>query len=92
MLTAKSAKSDLFSVDIIKLPRYFAFAVESISSLTNSSLILFISLSVSTTALSVTAFLTDVVALKVALVHLFLAIELLAPYVQPFSSLKFMFK
>ena len=76
----------------MKLPKYFALAVASISSVTNSSLILFISLSVSTTALSVTAFLTEVVALNVALVHLFLAIELLAPYVQPFSSLRFIFK
>ena len=79
IFTAKSARSDLFSVDMIKLPKYFAFAEASISSVTNSSLILFISFKVSTTALSVTAFLTDVDALKVALVHLFLAIELLAP-------------
>ena len=64
---------------MIKFPKYFAFAVESISSLTNSSLILLISPKVSTTALSVTSFLTDVEALNVALVHLFLAILLLAP-------------
>ena len=64
---------------MIKFPKYFAFAVESISSLTNSSLILLISPKVSTTALSVTSFLTDVEALNVALVHLFRAILLLAP-------------
>ena len=64
---------------MMKLPKYLAFAVESISSLTNSSLILLISPKVSTTALSVTSFLTDVDALNVAFVHLFLAILLLAP-------------
>ena len=63
----------------MKLPKYLALAVESISSLTNSSLILLISPKVSTTALSVTSFLTDVDALNVAFVHLFLAILLLAP-------------
>ena len=64
---------------MMKLPKYLALAVESISSLTNSSLILLISPKVSTTALSVTSFLTDVDALNVAFVHLFLAILLLAP-------------
>ena len=63
----------------MKFPKNFALALDNISSVTYSFLILLISFKVSTTALSVTAFRTDVDALNVPFVHLFLAIELPAP-------------
>ena len=67
---------------------YLAFAFFKSSSETNSVLILFNSLKTSTTALSVTAFLTDEPERNL-LMYFPEPIEEYAPYVQPCFSRKF---
>ncbi len=65
MLDAKDAIVDGCSVDIIKLPTYFSLAAFSSASVTLTEVILYISLIISVTALSVTSFLTLAVAVNV---------------------------